>query len=170
MAGLTLYLLRHAKSAHAQGVDDIDRPLSDRGREEAVEVAAVMSERGYRPDRILCSNALRTRETLAPLLPILAGNVWIEIARRLYTAGSDDLLDLIRGQNNEVRSVMVIGHNPGLEEVARQLATSGDGGALLHLRTKFPPASLAVVSFDADHWGDVSPGRGRLEAFETVEI
>lgn len=169
MAGLTLYLLRHAKSGHDHpALADFDRPLNERGRQEAEGVARLMADRGYRPLRVLCSNALRTRETLAPLLPLLRGDA-VEMTRRLYTAGAEDLLDIIRGESDDTASMMLIGHNPALEELARLLAGSGDGTALLRLRTKFPPASFVALSFEVGAWADVGPGRGRLEAFETPD-
>jgi phosphohistidine phosphatase len=164
---LTLIALRHAKSGHDANVADIDRTLNERGRHEASEMARLMAVRGFRPARILCSSAQRTRETLMPLIAQLGGNAWIEITRRMYDAGSEDLLELIREQDGEASSLLVIGHNPGLEELVRALAGGGDGAALLQLRMKFPPAALAVLSFVAADWRDAAPGLGRLEAFET---
>lgn len=166
---LTLMLLRHAKSGHDANVADIDRTLNERGRHEAAEMAELMTTRGFRPARILCSSAQRTRETLGPLVPGLVGDSWIEITRRIYDASADQLLELIREQDGDVPSLLVIGHNPGLEDLARGLVATGDGAALFHLRTKFPPATLAVISFEAPEWRDVGAGMGRLEAFESPD-
>ncbi|MEP7240941.1 MAG: histidine phosphatase family protein [Devosia sp.] len=163
---LTLYLLRHAKSDQ-DGRADFDRPLSKRGAREAVEMGAVMSGRGYRPGLVLCSGARRTRETLAGIQPALTPGTTVEFTRRIYDASAEDLLDLITEQPNTVASLMLIGHNPGFEQLATALAGSGDGAALARLRAKFPPAGLAVLGFDAADWADVRPGDGRLEAFET---
>lgn len=165
---LTLFLLRHAKSGHDDPkLADIDRPLNERGRREAAEMAHLIAARSYRPARILCSSAQRTRETLAPLLPTFDGNTRIEIARRVYSAAAEDLLDLIHEQSDEVPSLMLIGHNPACEQLARMLAGSGDHMALMRLRMMFPPASLVVLDFEMPDWRGVEAGTGRIEAFET---
>jgi phosphohistidine phosphatase len=166
---LTLYIFRHAKAAQADGLDDIARPLTDRGMREAAAVAALLSARRYQPDRILCSSSQRTRQTLAPLLPILAANVSIDVTRRIYDADQGALLDLI-GEQSGVPSLMLIGHNPGLEQLARGLAGSGDKHALVALHSGFPPGALAVMSFDAVAWTDIAPGSGRLLAFHVPSV
>jgi len=165
---LTLSILRHAKSGKDDPhLADFDRPLNERGYREADEMANLIIARAWQPARILCSSSQRTRETLAPLLPLLKSNTTIELTRRIYDATAETLLDIIREQNGAPRSLMLIGHNPGLEELARVLPGRGDGPALSRLRVMFPPASLAVISFEIGDWSDVGPGRGRLEAFET---
>jgi len=164
---LTLSILRHAKSGKDDPrLADFDRPLNERGYGEAVEMANLIIARAWQPARILCSSSRRTRETLAPLLPLLKSNATIELTRRIYDASAETLLDLVREQDGAPRSLMLIGHNPGLEELARVLPGSGDGAALSRLRVMFPPASLAVIGFDIADWSDIAPGRGRLEAFE----
>ena len=168
---LALYILRHAKSDKGNpALADFDRPLNERGLREAADVAALMSARGYEPARILCSSSRRTRETLAPLVPLLKSDTTIELTRRLYDASVETLMAAIREQSREVRSLMLIGHNPGLEELARILPGGGDGAAMARLRTGFPPASLAVIGFDVGEWRDVSPGEGRLAAFEVPAL
>lgn len=165
---LTLYLLRHAKAVVADGKTlDFDRPLAERGRREAAELAVLMAERSHAPDRVLCSSSLRTRETLGPLLSAWPADSSIAIARDLYTAKVDDLLALVRGQQADVRSLMLVGHNPGIEQLARALAGSGDEPTLRRLRDHYPPAGLAIFEFDLPSWDDVQPGTGRLSAFET---
>jgi phosphohistidine phosphatase len=163
---LTLYVLRHAKSGKDNPhLADFDRPLNERGYREAEEMANLVIARAWQPERILCSSSQRTRETLAPLLGLLKSNATIELTRRVYDATAETLLDVIRKQSGAA-SLMLIGHNPGLEELARALPGSGDGPALARLRTMFPPASLAVISFDIADWSDITPGDGRLDAFE----
>ena len=164
---LTLSILRHAKSGKDNPhLADFDRPLNERGYREADEMANLVIARAWQPARILCSSSQRTRETLAPLLALLKSNATIELTRRVYDATAETLLDIIREQHGTSRTLMLIGHNPGLEELARVLPGSGDGAALARLRVMFPPASLAVMSFDVADWSDIDPGRGRLEAFE----
>lgn len=166
--GLTLYLLRHAKAVVADGsVADFDRPLAARGQRECTELATLMAERAYAPDRVLCSSTQRTRETLAPLLAAWPVDVSIEISRALYNADAGNLLTLVHGQDDSLRSLLLVGHNPGIEQLARTLAGSGDEHALRRLRDHYPPAGLAVIDFDLSSWAGVQPGAGRLSAFET---
>jgi len=164
---LTLMLLRHAKSGHEANVADIDRPLNARGKLEAGSMARLMTVRQFRPNRILCSSSLRTRETLAPLIAELADDTFVEITRRIYDADAEDLLALIREQDGAASTLLIIGHNPGLEELARVLAGGGDAAAVFRMRTKFPPAALAVIRFENPEWREIEPGLGRLDAFET---
>jgi phosphohistidine phosphatase len=166
--GLTLYLLRHAKAVVADGkMQDFDRPLADRGQREAVELAGLMAERSYAPARVLCSSSQRTRETLAPLFASWPIDVSVEISRDLYNAGAGELLTLVHGQDDGARSLLLVGHNPGIEQLARILAGAGDDQALRRLRDHYPPAGFAVLDFDLSSWRDVRPAAGRLAAFET---
>jgi len=164
---LTLMLLRHAKSGHNAGVADIERRLNARGQHEANAMARLIAARNYAPARVVCSSSRRTRETLAPVIAQLGGSASIEVTRRIYDADADELLDLIHEQDGESSSLMIVGHNPSLEDLARALAGSGDGAVLSQLREGFPPAALAVITFDGPEWRDMAPGLGRLEAFET---
>lgn len=163
---LTLYLLRHAKSGKDNPrLADIDRPLNERGRYEAQAVADHMAAHRQQPAHIICSSAQRTRETLMPILQVLRANATIDLTRRLYDVGADALLDVIREQA-ELASLMLVGHNPGLEELARRLPSSGDPQLLGKLGAMFPPASLAVIEFDAPDWSQARGGAGRLIGFE----
>jgi len=165
---LTLYLLRHAKAALGDAVTaDFDRPLAARGQRETAELAAWFAERGHAPDRVLCSSSRRTRETLGPLLSAWPADSLIEISRDLYNADVDELLGVVLRREGDARSLMLIGHNPGIEQLARALAGSGDEAALRRLRDHYPPAGLAVIEFDLPAWSSVRAGVGRLSAFET---
>ena len=165
---LTLYLVRHAKAVVADGkIADFDRPLAARGHHESAELATLMADRSYAPARVLCSSSQRTRETLGPLLAAWPVNVSVEITRGLYNADAGDLLTLVRGQDDGWRSLLLVGHNPGIEQLARATAGSGDEHALRRLRDHYPPAGLAVIDFEVPSWADVRPGAGCLSAFET---
>jgi phosphohistidine phosphatase len=165
---LKLYLLRHAKAVVADGtIADFDRPLAARGQREASELAALLAERAYAPARVLCSSSQRTRETLGPLLSAWSTNTLIEMTRDLYNAEANDLLALVSEQSRDTSSLMLIGHNPGIEHLARGLAGSGEDAALRRLRDHYPPAGLAVIEIDAATWADIRLGAGRLTAFET---
>lgn len=165
---LTLYLLRHAKAVVADGsIEDFARPLAERGRREAMELAGLMAERSYAPARVLCSSSQRTRETLGPLLSAWPTNSWIEVTRDLYNADANDLLSLVREQDDGASSLLLVGHNPGIEQLARALAQSGDEAALRRMRDHYPPTGFAVIDFDLSSWADVRPGAGRLGVYET---
>jgi len=164
---LTLFLLRHAKSAwDSPSLEDFDRPLSERGRREAEWVADLIRTRDIRLSRILCSSAQRTRETLAALLPAFTRDTSIEVTRRLYEAPAERLLTVLREQLVTDQAVMLIGHNPGLESLAGLLTGGGEPSLISALRRKYPPAGLAQFEFALEQWSDVGPATGRLVAFD----
>jgi phosphohistidine phosphatase len=162
----TLYLLRHAKSDRGDpALSDIDRPLAPRGRRDAPAMAAYMRERDYRPDLILCSPATRTRETLALLQPVLGPDIRVDFDRKLYLGSPDLLLRRLRDVEETVPSVLVIGHNPGLERLAAALAPRGDRRALARMREKYPTCGLAIIHLHIDRWEQTDLGAGTLTDF-----
>jgi phosphohistidine phosphatase len=166
---LTLALLRHAKSSWDDPTaDDADRPLSPRGIAAAPVMAAFMASHEIRPDLVLCSASRRTRETLAFVLAAFGkGQPRVLIEESLYLATASSLLDRVRRLPMRPRCVMVIGHNPGLHDLALLLAEPAATDGYRALSAKFPTAGLAVVSFAVSSWADVGPGRGRLDVFMT---
>jgi phosphohistidine phosphatase len=159
----TLYLLRHGKSSWKdETLPDRDRPLAGRGRKAANRMAEYVQAEGIAPALVLCSPARRTRETLDRLLPGLGRDVEVEIDEALYGAGADDLLERLRGVPSAVPSVMLVGHNPGLEELALSLA--GGGERLPDLRAKYPTGALAILVF-TESWQDLRPGAAELAGF-----
>ncbi len=165
---LRLLLLRHAKSAWDHpGLADHDRPLAERGRKAAPVMASFLAENALAPGRILCSTARRTRETLSYLVPILDGETEIRLTRRLYDAEGGDYLTAIREGGAAAPLLMLIGHNPTMEDTAHLLAGTGSDAALKRMREKFPTCALAVIDFDIASWRDVSPGAGQLSLFVT---
>jgi phosphohistidine phosphatase len=159
----TLYLLRHAKSSWDQrGVADHDRVLAPRGRKASKLIAAHIRERDIAPDVVLCSTSARTRETLERILPVLGDDVDIRFERAVYAASPGTLLELVRNLGDDVESAMVIGHNPGIQELAVRLARSGED--LDELREKFPTAALATLELAGD-WPDLGNGKAKLTAF-----
>jgi phosphohistidine phosphatase len=161
-----LYLLRHAKSSWDDPrMPDHERPLSDRGRDAAVAMAEHCDRTGIRPDLVLCSSAVRARETLAGVLPGLGTSLRVAIEDALYTFEARDLLERIRAVEDEVAAVMVVAHNPGIGVLADRLAA--DGPDLERLRAKYPTAGLATIALDVDAWPEVKPGAGHLHAFVT---
>ena len=163
-----LLLLRHSKAVQAEpGEPDFERPLIPRGRRGARRVGQYLAREKQMPELILCSSAKRTRETLAGLLVFLSQDAEIAVERGLYMASAGQLLARIRAVRPGVRSVMVVGHNPGIERLAAMLAGSGDPKLIAAMHAKFPTSGLAVLEFsDRPAWRRLGPGAGRLVAFE----
>ena len=161
-----LYLLRHAKSSWDDpAVDDFDRPLNGRGLVAARLMAAHLRSAGVRPATVLCSAARRTRQTLEYLEPLLEG-VPVAIEPELYELDRSGLLARLRRLDDHLASVLLIGHNPGLERLAETLAAGhGDGQALARLAAKFPTGALAVLDGEIPRWAELDHGTCRLAAF-----
>ena len=163
---MRLLLLRHAKSDWSGKADDHARPLSARGKRTAPRIGACMHAKGYEPELVLCSTAERTKETLELVLPVFAGQPQIRYDRSLYLAEWPELLAKIRTVSSGATPLMVVGHNPGLEQLAIALAlqapSAAERGRLQKLAQKFPTAALAVLDFEIADWSEVKPGLGRL--------
>ena len=157
----TLLLLRHAKSSWDDpGLADEARPLAERGRRAADRLGAHLRERGLVPDRVLCSPAERTRQTAARAL-----DQPVELRPELYPGEPAALLAALSGLGDEVSCAMLIGHNPGLEELAVALCATGRPRALRRLRKGFKTGALAEIELDVPGWRQVAPGGGRLVRF-----
>jgi phosphohistidine phosphatase len=158
----TLFLLRHAKSSWADPtLSDMDRPLAPRGRRDAKRIAEHLRRVGVEPELVLCSTAVRTRETLDLVRATLPASK-LTLEQELYAAGVDALLARIRRVPETVESAMLIGHNPGLHQLALVLASSGD--ELERLEAKFPTAALATLTLTSA-WGRVASGDATLAAY-----
>lgn len=165
---LTLSLLRHAKSSWDDpGLGDFDRPLAPRGEDAAPRMGAYMAEHGLAPELILCSPAVRTRQTLDLVLPHLSGSPAIEYEEQLYLASASSLLARVRRVEGKTRHIMLVGHDPGMHGLAVDLASDGSRHDLDNLAAKFPTAGLAVITFKVRRWALVKPGSGLLERFVT---
>ncbi len=151
---LTLFLLRHAKSSWENtALDDYDRPLNARGMRSAPAIGRYLAEKTYLPDLILCSGARRTRETLGLILPYFDGDLRVRVEQALYRAHDGQaLLQRLHAVDSNARSVMLIGHNPAMQDLFTMLAIGGDPLALERLSAKFPTAALAVLSSEATSW------------------
>lgn len=161
-----LILMRHAKSSwDAPPRDDFDRPLTTRGEKDAVTMARALTARRLLPQRILASSARRTRDTLSLLLPFLDADAEIRLSRDLYLTSEDHHIDVIRAQGNGQRTLMLLGHNPALHELA--LLLSGSGADRDALAEGFPSSGVAVIDFAFQRWTDLEPGEGELIAFLT---
>jgi len=157
-----LYLLRHAKSSWADPtLADHERPLAPRGRRDAKRIAKHLRRLGCEPELILCSSAVRTRETLELLRSAVPASA-VNIEEDLYAASRDELSARLRLVPDAVVSVMLIGHNPGLQQLALELASAGD--ELERLAARFPTAALATFAL-AKSWSRLVPADATLEAY-----
>ena len=155
-----IYLLRHAKSSWKEpGLADHDRPLAGRGRRAARTIRRHLKEQRIDPELVLCSTATRARQTLERIEPAF-GRGGVRVEAELYGAGSAALLARLRHVPARVRSVMVIGHNPGLQDVALLLARNGSR----ELEEKLPTAALATLAFRGP-WAALDRGEAELVEF-----
>ncbi|HEX7174996.1 MAG TPA: histidine phosphatase family protein [Pyrinomonadaceae bacterium] len=151
----TLFVLRHAKSSWDNpGQKDFERPLNERGRRDAPRMGRLMRERAPRPDVILCSPAERTRQTVALFATAAGLDAEPRFDERIYEASAGRLIDVVSEVERGVGSVLLVGHNPGVEELIEALTGS---------RERMTTAALARVALDIDAWDEVGPECGRLE-------
>jgi phosphohistidine phosphatase len=157
----TLYLLRHAHSSWAQpGQRDHQRPLDERGRDDALALGPEIIRAGYVIDTVVCSTAARAQETFAAVRPHLAADVRVESSDDLYALGIEAYLAAAHA-HGESRGLMLVGHNPMIEGFALQLAGSSDRPARQTLAAGFPTAGLAVLEF-ATGLAEIAAGTGHL--------
>ena len=161
-----LMLLRHGKATSPDATKDMDRPLAARGREAVPRIAAHLADEQLFPDLALVSPAQRARETWELVEPAL-GPVPARFELPIYEAPPERLLAVIRGVEPAVRTLLLVGHNPGFEDLARLLVGHGDRYAFARMAKKYPTAGLAVIDFDIEDWAAVKPGLGRLDRFVT---
>ena len=166
---LRLLLLRHAKAAWPPGILDVDRPLAQRGQEAALVMGNYLKRERLEPDLAIVSSARRTQETWERVQPIL-GEIEMRPDGRIYEAPVGRLLEIVREVGPEIRTLLLIGHNPGFEELAKFLIGEGDMDSILRLGQKYPSAGLAVIDFQLASWGDVAKKTGRLERFVTPKL
>jgi len=162
-----LYLLRHAKAVSADtGARDSDRVLDARGRDGARAIARWIVRTGLQPDLVLCSTAARTRETLDLIVDAFPRRPDIRFEGELYLASADRLMARLRGVAAETQRLMMVGHNPGLHELAQSLADTTTGPLASRLGTNLPTAGL--VRFEiAVEWAGLQRRGARLVAFVT---
>lgn len=173
----TLVLLRHAKSAWPD-VADHERPLAPRGRRDAPVVGRWLRQTACIPDQVLCSTARRARQTWQLAATALRESPPVTFERRIYGASAADLLDLIHHAPTSACSMIVVGHDPSVQELALALATAGpdrdsapgdsvySSASLERMRTKFPTGAIAVLEFSGP-WSQLDRGHARLASFVT---
>jgi phosphohistidine phosphatase len=157
----TVILLRHGKSSWSDSIlADIDRPLAPRGERATRKLAKYMRRKRIQPALVLCSPSLRTRQTLEAVESSLGKHCSVEVVPQLYAASEQELLERLQALPESVSSVMLIGHNPGLHNLALVLASRGDD--LPQLEEKFPTGALATLVVHSESWAALSPGDAEL--------
>lgn len=159
-----LVILRHAKSAWPPGVPDRERPLGPRGLRDAPAAGRLLAQAALLPDLVLCSPARRTRQTWELAAAELPGQTPVRFAPRLYGADAEDLLDVVRDTPAEVARLILVGHNPGLQELILLLAGEAPTPELDRIETKFPTSAVAVLSCPAP-WSALAPATAMLTSF-----
>jgi phosphohistidine phosphatase len=158
-----LILLRHAKSAWPD-VADHERPLAGRGRRAAPAIGRWLRESGSVPDLVLCSTALRARQTWQLAEEELGAHPPSTFEHRIYGASAAELIDLARQTPSRVRTLMIVGHEPTMSDLTLELAGDDLGSALDRVRAKFPTAAIAVLAFTGG-WPDLGHGKAQLAEF-----
>ena len=164
-----LFLFRHAKSSWSDlDLDDHDRPLNARGQNAAPMMGQYMQDNAINPAMVLCSSSVRTRQTLDLAFPDAhEGDPPVVYSREIYEAPPTLLLQCIATVEDSVSSLMLLGHNPGMQMLTLQLAKTAQGDALARVATKFPTGALARISFRVESWRSLSQSRGHLVQFIT---
>jgi phosphohistidine phosphatase len=168
----TVTLFRHAKSGDKDNpnIEDFDRSLSSRGLKSAPKMGTAMRERKLRPNLIISSPSARTRQTLS----LAAAQAWdnppkVRFDERLYEASAESMLKILNELPEDVSHVMIVSHNPGLQELAVELASPGSEERK-QFEEKLPTAAVASFDFDADLWKELKPGTGHVRIFISPNV
>ena len=163
---LTLMLLRHAKAELGMAtLADKDRSLAQRGRADAPRLGAFVESEGLRPDLVQCSTARRTRETWELAQAAMSKPVETQFEAGIYEASTARLLAIVRRTPASVKRLLLIGHNPGFEDLACDLIRDGEPEAMARIDKKYPTSGLAVLTFSHKQWAQITPRSARLTHF-----
>lgn len=163
-----LLLLRHAEAERSGkgGKGDHERQLSKRGERAAANTGRALAERRKPIDVVLCSTSQRTRETWEAVQTVVGGEPDVRFLRELYNSG-ETYLDILRAQGGEAPSLLLIGHNPAIQETAVALDSEPDNAEGTRMAVRFPTAALAILDFEGA-WADLRPGAAVLAGFLTT--
>ena len=165
-----LLILRHSKTERPEpGEHDRVRKLTKRGRADAPLIGAYMAHHGLVPDVALVSPATRAEETWALVAKALPQGPRVMKEEGIYNAGSDKLINIIR-KAPDAHVLLVVGHNPGLHELAISLIASGDVEARERVNEKLPTSGLVVIDLAFDDWSRLHPNAGRIERFVSPRL
>jgi phosphohistidine phosphatase len=162
-----LYVLRHSKAGQTNKkiLDDHERTLTQKGIDVCELVGDYFNINNYNPDHIISSTAIRAQETASIVNEALIKNCPIEHSVKLYLAEPDNIFSLISNTADHVERLLVVGHNPGLQQFAMTLAGTGDKKKFREMRSNFPPRALAVYNIDIESWKEIAPQKGELRDF-----
>ncbi|WP_020390330.1 SixA phosphatase family protein [Kribbella catacumbae] len=152
----TLVLLRHAKAVPPESMPDLERPLAARGQADAAAAGRYLVAQGIEAELVLCSPSMRTRETwqYAAEAGAIATDIWYD--RRIYSAGTEELLEVIHDVPADLRTVVIVGHAPGIPWLADELALDGTSPNRVELTQKYPTSGLTVLHHTS-RWADLTP-------------
>ena len=166
--------MRHAKSSWEDySQSDMDRPLAPRGKKDAPKMGRYLSEQNLHPDLVLCSPAQRTRETLARLQSTYPASLPVKFDKMIYSAGmGHGLIPLIHNLDTTLSHVMIIGHNPAMQELALALINWTTDSEETHqiLQRKFSTGTIVSMTFEGDDWQSVNLGRGSLSHYAAPKL
>lgn len=159
-----LILLRHAKSAWDNPeLGDFDRPLAARGKRAAPLIGQWLTKKKWQPDLVLCSSAVRARETLDLVLPALSAPPQVRYLKSLYLASPSAMIRVLKRQSEETGSIMLVAHNPGMENLAQYLSDGERSATAGRMAEKFPTAALA--HFKLPSWQNLGEEKAELRHF-----
>jgi phosphohistidine phosphatase len=162
--GRTLVLVRHGKSSWDYDVDDHERPLSGRGRRDAEALGRFLSQRSMSVDLVLCSTAMRTKQTWDYAKAGGASAGEIQYLREIYHAWVPELLTMIREVPDEVHTLLVLGHAPGIPDLVEHLCVRTESPDWTQMDSKFPTSALAIVNVPGP-WAELGKDRAELASF-----
>lgn len=162
----TLTLLRHAKSGWDDPVErDFDRPLNGRGRRAANRMGRYLRDEGLAYDHVVASPAMRVQQTIAGVEDGYGRSLGADFDKRIYMASASTLLDVVQALDDAYDNVLLVGHNPGLEDLVLMLVPQSETGFRDEVEIKYPTATLAEMRFDVDRWAEVDERKGTLARF-----
>jgi phosphohistidine phosphatase len=164
-----LVLFRHAKAVPHGEVEDFDRALTLEGRDTAAAMGEWLNGQGIVPDLVLCSSSVRTRETWHYAARAFDPPPSVIHEELIYDASAETLAEIVRSADGELQTLMLVGHNPGIEALTLLLAESGEPEVVERFERKFPPAAVAVLDFEDVPWAALEEKSAWLSAFETPE-
>jgi phosphohistidine phosphatase len=166
-----LMLLRHAKAEKGSpGGRDFDRGLAPRGREESPKMGDYMAHHELNPDLVIASPARRVRETWELVAPAFRPAPPVQWEDRLYEVEAGMILKLVKAISTDARTLLLVGHNPGLQDFAKLVIASGDVEARERLNENLPTTGLLVIDFAFKNWDKLHARSGRLDRFVSPRL
>jgi phosphohistidine phosphatase len=166
-----LYILRHAKAETGNPhQDDHDRHITQVGIDAATAMGQHFSRQGVRPDLVICSSAVRARETWATVQEAYGRDVPVQYNERLYLASVNETMQLVGAVGEAVQRLLIVGHNPGLHQFSLKLAKSGSASLMNTIGIKFPTCAFATVALGDTPWKDLAFAHGELKGFVTPSM